>query len=96
MQENGSLTIGNETMPVWKDSVKFSIQLSSWQWCDTVNQCSKGQQSQTGAYVDFALAVKSKANPLRQNKTKTFGDADPYSLGFGNMLLSHNVSRSKT
>ena len=93
MQENGSLTIGNETMPVWKDNVKFSIVLSTWQWCDTVNQCVKGGQSQIGAYIDFAIAVKSKGNASRKAKNKRdHGDADPYSLGFGTMLLSRNVS----
>lgn len=86
-QADGSITFGNETIPIKKDHVKFSILLSSWQWCNASNKCSAD-----GAYLELSIAVTSKSAPSKLEKDKkVYGDATPYSLGSGKLLLSHQV-----
>jgi len=45
----------------WSASVgdlKWNIEVSNWTWCG----CAKGQQKQTGAYIDLDVSVKGRSN----------------------------------
>lgn len=47
-----------ETWAVRNGDVKFNLALSNWHWCGYWAECSNGQMSQVGAFIDVVISVK--------------------------------------
>lgn len=77
--EDGNITMGEETQMVQAGSVKFNVELSSWEFCG----CKKGQTDEVGEFVDFTLEIKGKGNAT---EAPSGDDSEGYDLG-GNATL---------
>jgi len=73
---DGNITIGDEETPVRNGTVKFTIAIDNWAFCDTsttdkdaATYCKNAPAN--GAFVDFDLTIKGKKEkPLDLNGTK--------------------------
>lgn len=66
-----------ETWAVRNGDVKFNLALSNWHWCGEGAECSKGQTSQVGAFIDVVISVKGSA------EAKAGSDGKSVELGGG-------------
>ena len=82
----GDVGTDSETWAVRSGDVKFNLALSNWHWCGDGAECSKGQKSQVGAFIDVVISVKGSGEP------KVGSDGNSVELGGGATIeLSNRV-----
>jgi len=92
--ETGVIETGiNETAKVNAGALKFTVDVNDWPFCDgTVEDqeslafCQKGQDRETGAFLDFELEIKGQ---LQANKS--LNSNSTYQLGNSDFVLSNYV-----
>jgi hypothetical protein len=80
MLEKGSVTEGNETSSISVGSLKFSFNISGWEFCTAGGKgnrkCSKGGKDQNGTALDVVVYVDAKgADPVPAPSTNSSSNA---------------------
>ncbi|WAR06269.1 ASOMP-like protein [Mya arenaria] len=86
--EDGNITVGDETSSVKEGDVKFNTKVNGWTFCDGTNAC---QQSETGAFLDFDIVIKGKND--KGEKTSESGKPDKLSVGNADVYLSNKITK---
>lgn len=92
--ETGVIETGtNETAKVNAGALKFTVDVKDWQFCDgTVEDpdspaiCEKGQDRETGAFLDFELEIKGQ-----KEANRSLNSNSTYQLGNSEFVLSNYV-----
>jgi len=93
--ETGVIETGtNETANVHAGALKFTVDVKDWQFCDgTVEEpadspaiCQKGQDRETGAFLDFELEIKGQ-----KEANRSLNSNSTYQLGNSEFVLSNYV-----
>jgi len=86
--DTGSIKAGErEFANVDVGTVKFSVEINNWPFCEVTDQCpgphccKKGQTVEVGKYLDFEMEIKGKDAAKKTNNNKK------YSLGGGSNLI---------
>lgn len=61
-KQSANITIDTEQTAVTAGTVKFSVQLDDWNYC---NPCGNGNQQLVGAATDLAITLYTKATPAQ-------------------------------
>lgn len=89
-KENGTLTVGNDTMTVTAGTVKFDVSLAAWSWCGDsgVNCRNSGEYTGNGngAAIELDIDMYKVGDPEPQSS----GDGK-FALGGGQQLLVLNT-----
>ena len=91
--ETGVIETGtNETVKVNAGTLKFTVDVKDWQFCDgAVNDtasaiCVKGDERETGAFLDFELEIKGQ-----KEANRSLNSNSTYQLGNSDFVLSNYV-----
>mmetsp|Transcript_125059 Transcript_125059/g.399855 ORF Transcript_125059/g.399855 Transcript_125059/m.399855 type:complete len:171 (-) Transcript_125059:340-852(-) len=85
MATDGLVGTPSETWAVKRGDLKWNIQLSSWTWCG----CSKGKDTEEGAFVDLDVTIKGSLAAERKNSSSnsSFGLGGGLSLELSRQVL---------
>lgn len=91
-RNNGTVGTDTERWKVIFGDIKFNLFLSNWKWCGDQVTCGNGKNTETGAFIDVGIEIKSKSEPKKQKgKNGSFALGDGIDLQLSSRVLIDGV-----